>query len=517
MTKLCGYDIVSRDKLGVTETVYFLKNNKERNETKIKEIKEEREEREETKIKEIREERRKREIQERLQYLADIDYVGKINLSGVELFVLSSIQHPNLLSQISNGFSTPFNCPELLEEPYSKTIYNRQQLPGNFSLLPYASRTLHFYDTSSLKEYKSIAYQLIKAVYCLHKNNVLHLDIKPANVFLFEENVKLGDFGNSSIVFSPYIPQENSAFVITRQYAPPDIPISKRSDIIFVDYSLDIYSLGILFLELLDRKVMNNLYSSIIDASDEKVNEERQKMIDYIKNVYLSSAVDSYSSLILSMIGPREKRPTALSLLSHPFFSDISESQEKIDFECINLSNDYPLHLNRLSQYKNAIRGLEDTINPNITSVAVDLFLRLPNELLNELLEMRFEGIENVKPLHVLTTCYNICSTLIESKSQEFEIGEKNEMIIEELTYILLFRMKRIIYHPGIVLSLYIKKINGEYIVSIPNELSSPSSMQIYVPFLDKRMNDCIENANMYLEYTNETQINSINERYEKK
>ena len=56
----------------------------------------------------------------------------------------------------------------------------------------------------SENEIWDIAYSLIQAVDYLHKNNVIHRDIKTLNIFLTEKQkvIKLGDLGVSKIVQS---------------------------------------------------------------------------------------------------------------------------------------------------------------------------------------------------------------------------------------------------------------------------------------------------------------------------
>lgn len=39
--------------------------------------------------------------------------------------------------------------------------------------------------------------QLVDALKYIHRQNIVHLDIKPGNIFLSEGNIKIGDFGLS--------------------------------------------------------------------------------------------------------------------------------------------------------------------------------------------------------------------------------------------------------------------------------------------------------------------------------
>lgn len=75
----------------------------------------------------------------------------------------------------------------------------------------------------------------------LHKRNIIHLDIKPENIFLTEENVlKLGDFGLSTTAgFPPSLHSEGDKY-----YMAPEVLEGNYSK------AADIFSLGLIILEL---------------------------------------------------------------------------------------------------------------------------------------------------------------------------------------------------------------------------------------------------------------------------
>ena len=75
----------------------------------------------------------------------------------------------------------------------------------------------------------------------LHKRNIIHLDLKPENLFLTEDNVlKLGDFGLSTKVgISPSLHSEGDKY-----YMAPEVLEGIYSK------AADIFSLGLIILEL---------------------------------------------------------------------------------------------------------------------------------------------------------------------------------------------------------------------------------------------------------------------------
>jgi len=80
--------------------------------------------------------------------------------------------------------------------------------------------------------------QLVSALRYIHKQGLLHKDIKPSNVFLDEQrhSLKLGDFG-----FQKSPDPLKLADKETRLFQPADCKITEKSDV---------YALGVLLFEL---------------------------------------------------------------------------------------------------------------------------------------------------------------------------------------------------------------------------------------------------------------------------
>ncbi|MFT5466699.1 MAG: serine/threonine protein kinase [Verrucomicrobiales bacterium] len=96
--------------------------------------------------------------------------------------------------------------------------------------------------------------QICGALEYAHSKNIVHRDIKPANILISKEgDVKVGDFGLAKLLGKKYqnaITQTQAAMG-TPDYAAPEA-LEEGSD---VDRRADIYSLGVLFYELLTAKV----------------------------------------------------------------------------------------------------------------------------------------------------------------------------------------------------------------------------------------------------------------------
>lgn len=112
----------------------------------------------------------------------------------------------------------------------------------------------------SLPEFKSIAGQIVSAVAFAHSHNIIHRDLKPGNIMLTNEGqIKILDFGLAKVLqkksgsatetdgnshFS-----QNGMVVGTVAYMSPEQLRGER-----IDYRSDIFSLGIIFYELLTKE-----------------------------------------------------------------------------------------------------------------------------------------------------------------------------------------------------------------------------------------------------------------------
>ncbi|MBF0239987.1 MAG: protein kinase, partial [SAR324 cluster bacterium] len=125
---------------------------------------------------------------------------------------------------------------------------------------PYVALIFDYFRGKSLREalsklgryddvdaFYQVATQLLKGLCQAHHQQFLHLDIKPENILFEDENysrARLADWG----IATPY--QENmvSGAGFTMEYASPEqTGFLKRS----LDYTTDIYSLGVTFYEML--------------------------------------------------------------------------------------------------------------------------------------------------------------------------------------------------------------------------------------------------------------------------
>lgn len=152
-----------------------------------------------------------------------------------EIDFLARIRHPNIIR--ATGLVGNSLCP---------TIVNPDQIG---LVLPLAQADLQTaFDTMSYKERLTVFFQLASAVKFLHDNNILHLDIKPANALLINGQAVISDLGLSRVVADVrkgfYLP----GFVGTLVYSPPEV---LSNDAAVFTNKTDVWALGMSFLVML--------------------------------------------------------------------------------------------------------------------------------------------------------------------------------------------------------------------------------------------------------------------------
>ncbi|CAH1964479.1 unnamed protein product [Acanthoscelides obtectus] len=159
--------------------------------------------------------------------------------------------------------------------------------------------------------------QILDAVQYIHLRGLIHRDLKPSNIFFsLEGQIKVGDFGlvkDMEDVFdlefnkngTPPLPGHTKE-VGTQLYMSPE---QFRSRI--YDYKVDIYSLGLIFLELL------------IPFSTEM--ERVKKLTDAKENKYPSDFIEKFAdehTLLQSMLcKDPNKRLTTIGIRTRPPFN----------------------------------------------------------------------------------------------------------------------------------------------------------------------------------------------------
>ncbi|KAJ8308483.1 hypothetical protein KUTeg_013357 [Tegillarca granosa] len=90
----------------------------------------------------------------------------------------------------------------------------------------------HYLPDKSVKKY---LYQLCKSLDHIHRNGIFHRDVKPENILIKEDLLKLADFGSCRSVYSK---QPYTEYISTRWYRAPECLLTDG----YYNYKMDMWS-----------------------------------------------------------------------------------------------------------------------------------------------------------------------------------------------------------------------------------------------------------------------------------
>lgn len=184
--------------------------------------------------------------------------------SGEVFMVLRTLFHPNI-ANVYDAIKTEDGVIVLEEYIDGQTIHDYLQD--------------NFYSPTGVKR---IIFSLCDALGFLHKNRIIHKDIKPENIMIDNNgNVKLIDF-DAARIYKPY--QSGDTKVIgTTGYAAPEQYGLKQSD-----ERTDIYALGVLMNVMLtgeppERKLYNGKMKKVIVKCTQTIPDNRYQNVFELK------------------------------------------------------------------------------------------------------------------------------------------------------------------------------------------------------------------------------------------
>lgn len=224
-----------------------------------------------------------------------------------EIKLWASFSHENIVkyhfswpASSYSGKNLALESLENLDAEKIPAVYVQMEL-CDFSLKDYIEGNSEKSINDIFEYWKSI----VSAVNFLHSNNIIHRDIKPSNIFIKNKVIKLGDFGLSKQTDGLFDNTKKSVDIGYGYYRAPEI------DSGYYDSSIDIYSIGVILLELLTQ--FKTVFQKI------------KELPDMIKTGNLSNLITcNYNNYIKLMINKTpSRRPLIRSIFENIEFANI--------------------------------------------------------------------------------------------------------------------------------------------------------------------------------------------------
>jgi len=246
-----------------------------------------------------------------VQYIAIKQYSKASHENpSYEYSLLKNLSHANIVKVYNFTEDSNFYNMEMeycVSQDLSKSIWHNR-------LCQYSDKVV-----------KHLASQLIKAVMYLHKNNIIHCNLKPSNIIVDDYGlIRLCDFKKALLINKININDiKKNKSAMTPCYTAPELFAENG----IYDYKTDIWAIGCIIFELAVGQVpffeesVNKLITKIIN---ETVNFNRKELLNYSEDF-----IDLLKGMLEKDL---TKRYSWNEIESHPFwecsYADIHDYQD---------------------------------------------------------------------------------------------------------------------------------------------------------------------------------------------
>ncbi|XP_039597749.1 MAPK/MAK/MRK overlapping kinase-like [Polypterus senegalus] len=189
---------------------------------------------------------------------------------------------------------------------------------------------------------KNYMYQLCKSLDHMHRNGIFHRDVKPENILIKQDTLKLADFGSCRSVYSK---QPYTEYISTRWYRAPECLLTDG----YYTYKMDIWSAGCVFFEIISLHPLfpgaNELdqISKIHDVLGtptpdilKKFKQSRAMSFDFphkkgsgISRMIPQSSPESLSLMYEMLEYEPDSRISTKAALQHPYFKELRVAEKQ--------------------------------------------------------------------------------------------------------------------------------------------------------------------------------------------
>ncbi|XP_059164272.1 MAPK/MAK/MRK overlapping kinase-like isoform X2 [Physella acuta] len=235
--------------------------------------------------------------------------------------------HPNILELMEVVFDKKSGTLVLVCELMDMNIY--ELIRGRKEMLTDAT-------------VRNFMYQLTKSLDHLHRNGIFHRDVKPENILIKDDLLKLADFGSCRSIYSkkPY-----TEYISTRWYRAPECLLTDG----YYGYKMDIWSVGCVFFEILSLHPLfpgSNEVDQIAKIHDvmgtpdpavlNKLKRSKGMNFNFppkkgtgIERLLTHAAPEAIELIYLMCTYDPEERITARQALKHLYFRDIRDAEKR--------------------------------------------------------------------------------------------------------------------------------------------------------------------------------------------
>jgi len=249
-----------------------------------------------------------------------------------ELAFLNLIKHPNIVKKISQS----------INEKYNDMVDIKLENAG-ISLTEWAGKTSYQKRGQLLP---LISFQVLKALYYLEVNNIVHGDLKPSNILINPQNnhVTVIDFGG--VCFSPS-ETDSVLWCSTSGFRPPE-HLKKSGQQYIVNTKNDIFSFALTmfsfyFNKFPKQKYIPNEKYDLLHSFDKNIND-----LCYLKDINILKIL--YKCLSIQ----NSKRPLASTLYHCKYFRKY-RSKDEFKYEPVGIELPSTNHMYELNKEYNSI------------------------------------------------------------------------------------------------------------------------------------------------------------------